>query len=95
MQGTPEAPRCGFSRKVVEALRLCGARFGSFDILDDEDVRQGLKVRLQTCTVSAVHSMGCPRVTPMGNPLPNCMTAQQEFRGRRGGPPRRSAGKRA
>ncbi len=45
LQGNPEAPRCGFSRKVVDALRSCGAQFGSFDILGDEAVRQGLKVR--------------------------------------------------
>ena len=44
-QGSPEAPRCGFSRKVVDALQQCGAQFGSFDILSDEAVRQGLKVR--------------------------------------------------
>ena len=42
-QGTPDAPRCGFSRKVVEALRAAGEEFGSFDILSDEGVRQGLK----------------------------------------------------
>eukprot|EP00877_Chromochloris_zofingiensis_P004650 jgi/Chrzof1/14186/Cz08g28180.t1 len=43
MKGTPDAPRCGFSRKVVEALRTGGVDFGSFDILQDEAVRQGLK----------------------------------------------------
>jgi glutaredoxin-related protein len=43
LQGTPEAPRCGFSRKVTEALASDGVSFGSFDILSDECVRQGLK----------------------------------------------------
>jgi Grx4 family monothiol glutaredoxin len=43
MQGTPEEPRCGFSRKVVEALQRNGAPFSTFDILTDEDVRQDLK----------------------------------------------------
>lgn len=41
--GSPEAPRCGFSRKVVEALTSAGQPFGSFDILGDDDVRQGIK----------------------------------------------------
>ena len=45
LQGSPDAPRCGFSRKVVEAIQQCGAQFGSFDILSDDGVRQGLKVR--------------------------------------------------
>ena len=48
MKGDPEQPRCGFSRKVVEALRASGLdepeKFGTFDILSDEGVRSGLKV---------------------------------------------------
>lgn len=43
MKGTPDAPRCGFSSKVVDALRKEGISFGSFDILTDDEVRQGLK----------------------------------------------------
>ena len=44
MKGSPAAPRCGFSRKVVEALEGAGlGGFGAFDILSDEAVRQGLK----------------------------------------------------
>lgn len=43
MQGTPEAPRCGFSSRVVDALRVAGVDFGTFDILSDDAVRQGLK----------------------------------------------------
>lgn len=43
MKGTPDAPRCGFSSKVVNALKEEGVKFGSFDILADEEVRQGLK----------------------------------------------------
>jgi len=43
MKGTPAAPRCGFSRQTVELLSDAQINFGSFDILLDEDVRQGLK----------------------------------------------------
>ncbi|ERM95190.1 monothiol glutaredoxin-S17 [Amborella trichopoda] len=43
MKGTPDAPRCGFSSKVVGALREEGMNFGYFDILTDDEVRQGLK----------------------------------------------------
>lgn len=43
MKGTPDAPRCGFSSKVVNALKEEGITFGSFDILTDDEVRQGLK----------------------------------------------------
>lgn len=43
MKGNPSEPRCKFSRKVVQALNEAGLEFGSFDILSDETVRQGLK----------------------------------------------------
>ncbi|GAA0174469.1 reductase [Lithospermum erythrorhizon] len=43
MKGTPDAPKCGFSSKVVNALKEDGIDFGSFDILTDDAVRQGLK----------------------------------------------------
>ncbi|KAG8385561.1 hypothetical protein BUALT_Bualt03G0058000 [Buddleja alternifolia] len=43
MKGTPDAPKCGFSSKVVNALKEEGLKFGSFDILSDDEVRQGLK----------------------------------------------------
>jgi Grx4 family monothiol glutaredoxin len=43
MKGTPSAPQCGFSRKVVALLREKGVRYGFFNILADDDVRQGLK----------------------------------------------------
>ncbi|CAB9502018.1 Glutaredoxin 3 [Seminavis robusta] len=43
MKGEPKAPRCGFSRQIVGLLEEEKIPFGSFDILSDEDVRQGLK----------------------------------------------------
>jgi Grx4 family monothiol glutaredoxin len=43
MKGSPTAPRCGFSRQVVEMLQEESIPFGSFDILTDDAVRQGLK----------------------------------------------------
>ena len=44
MKGTPSSPQCGFSRQLVALLRERGVRYGFFNILADEDVRQGLKV---------------------------------------------------
>lgn len=43
MKGLPSAPRCGFSRQMVELLEATEVSYGTFDILTDEDVRQGLK----------------------------------------------------
>lgn len=43
MKGTPSAPQCGFSRQLVTLLRQNEVRYGFFNILADDDVRQGLK----------------------------------------------------
>jgi len=44
MKGEPDAPRCGFSRRIVGVLREQGISFSHFDILSDDSVRSGLKV---------------------------------------------------
>ncbi|CAG02746.1 unnamed protein product [Tetraodon nigroviridis] len=43
MKGSPQEPRCGFSRQIVALLSEHNIQFSSFDILSDEEVRQGLK----------------------------------------------------
>lgn len=43
MKGSAQEPRCGFSRQIVELLKKHSIQFSSFDILSDEEVRQGLK----------------------------------------------------
>jgi len=43
MKGTPEAPQCGFSGKIVKILQDHKAQFSSFNILSDQEVREGLK----------------------------------------------------
>ncbi|KAK8085606.1 monothiol glutaredoxin-5 [Apiospora hydei] len=43
MKGTPSAPQCGFSRQLVGILRDRSVKYGFFNILADDEVRQGLK----------------------------------------------------
>ncbi|XP_018026525.1 glutaredoxin-3 [Hyalella azteca] len=43
MKGSPENPKCGFSRTTIELLARHNAKYSTFDILTDEEVRQGLK----------------------------------------------------
>ncbi|KAL0832014.1 hypothetical protein ABMA28_001511 [Loxostege sticticalis] len=43
MKGNREAPRCGFSRTLIQILNGTGVQYDTFDILTDEEVRQGLK----------------------------------------------------
>lgn len=43
MKGTPDFPQCGFSAKSVAALRGVGAQFAYVNILEDPEIREGLK----------------------------------------------------
>lgn len=43
MKGNPENPRCGFSRQITQILNEQKIKYSTFDILEDDDVRQGLK----------------------------------------------------
>ncbi|EPB90685.1 glutaredoxin [Mucor circinelloides] len=46
IKGTPEEPRCGFSRQLVALLNDRHVKYGYFDILSDDDVRQGMKAHV-------------------------------------------------
>lgn len=43
MKGTPLFPQCGFSSRAVAILEHCGVAFEGVDVLQDMDVRQGIK----------------------------------------------------
>lgn len=43
MKGDRNTPRCGFSRQIIEILNNTSVPYETFDILQDEEVRQGLK----------------------------------------------------
>jgi monothiol glutaredoxin len=43
MKGSPQMPQCGFSAAVVGMLKELGATYGTFNILADPELREGLK----------------------------------------------------
>jgi len=43
MKGTPVFPMCGFSARVVQILSDAGVKFQSYNVLEDPELRQGLK----------------------------------------------------
>jgi monothiol glutaredoxin len=43
MKGTADFPMCGFSAAVVQILRHSGVAFKDVNVLDDPDLRQGIK----------------------------------------------------
>ena len=44
MKGTPEAPQCGFSMAVTNMLKLLEVNFQSVNVLEDQNIREGIKV---------------------------------------------------
>jgi len=44
IKGTPDAPRCGFTKQMIALLNDKNIEYGHFDILSDNSVREGLKV---------------------------------------------------
>ena len=43
MKGTPVFPQCGFSARVVDILTKVGVKFGSVNVLDSDEMREGIK----------------------------------------------------
>jgi len=43
MKGNPAFPMCGFSARAVAILNELKVSFGSCDVLENEDIRQGIK----------------------------------------------------
>ena len=44
MKGTAQFPQCGFSGRAVQILNACGvADLKTVNVLDDEEIRQGIK----------------------------------------------------
>ena len=43
MKGTPDSPQCGFSMAVTNVLKHLNVNFKGINVLEDEDLRQGIK----------------------------------------------------
>ena len=43
MKGTPDAPQCGFSMAVTNVLKHLNVNFKGINVLEDENLRQGIK----------------------------------------------------
>lgn len=58
MKGSREAPRCGFSKQLIAIVNDVGIDYTTFDILTDEEVRQGLKTYSDWPTYPQVYVKG-------------------------------------
>ena len=55
MKGSPKMPQCGFSARVVQILDFLKIRYSSFDVLSDEEIRQGIKEYGQWPTIPQLY----------------------------------------
>ena len=54
MKGSKQFPQCGFSGKVVHILNSLGAEYTVFDVLQDDEIRDGIKMMLKLANYTTV-----------------------------------------
>ena len=70
MKGTPMFPQCGFSARVIQILTHMGVPFQTANVLEDDELREGIKAFSQWPTVPQLYVKGefvggCDIVTEM------------------------------
>ena len=70
MKGNPMFPQCGFSAKVVQILTHVGVPFGTANVLEDPELREGVKAFANWPTIPQLYVKGelvggCDIVTEM------------------------------
>lgn len=58
MKGSAQFPMCGFSGRVVHLLKQCGAPFVAYNVLEDEELRQGIKTYSNWPTIPQLYIRG-------------------------------------
>jgi len=58
MKGTPTFPQCGFSSVVVQILDVIGAEYVATNVLEDQAVREGIKVYSDWPTIPQLYVKG-------------------------------------
>ena len=58
MKGVPEAPRCGFSMTVSKILKHLNVKFKAINVLDNEEIRNGIKVYSDWPTIPQLYVSG-------------------------------------
>ncbi len=70
MKGNPQFPQCGFSSRVVQILNHLGVKYNSANVLEDAELREGIKAYSQWPTIPQLYVAGefvggCDIVTEM------------------------------
>ena len=58
MKGTPDVPQCGFSLAVANVLKHLNVKFHSVNVLEDEEIRSGIKTYSDWPTIPQLYVKG-------------------------------------
>ena len=58
MKGTPTFPQCGFSSVVVQVLDYLGVEYQAVNVLENQDVREGIKTYSDWPTIPQLYVKG-------------------------------------
>jgi monothiol glutaredoxin len=58
MKGTPQFPQCGFSGQVVQILDYLGVPYKGINVLESDDLRQGIKAYAEWPTIPQLYVKG-------------------------------------
>ena len=58
MKGTPQFPMCGFSGQVVQILSYVGVPFKGVNVLEDQEIREGIKAYSNWPTIPQLYVKG-------------------------------------
>ena len=58
MKGTKETPQCGFSNAIVNILSFMNLDFKDVNVLDDDDLREGIKIFTDWPTIPQLYVKG-------------------------------------
>lgn len=58
MKGTPDFPQCGFSGQVVQILNYLGVKYDSANVLENQDLREGIKTYSNWPTIPQLYVKG-------------------------------------
>ena len=58
MKGSPDFPQCGFSMRVSQVLQACGQPFTHVNVLEDPEIREGIKIYGNWPTIPQLYIKG-------------------------------------
>ena len=58
MKGSPLFPQCGFSSRAISILEHLGVEYASVDVLQDQDIRNGIKTYSDWPTIPQLYVKG-------------------------------------